>query len=126
MSDPVFVFGSNLSGIHGRGAADFAFKNRGAVWGQGEGFQGNSYAIPTKGELNSLTGRFPILPLPTIMAHVAAFLMFARSRQDLKFQLTPIGCGFAGYSYQAIAPMFEASPSNVILPHEFQQVIGGR
>lgn len=126
MTTPVFVFGSNLSGIHGKGAANHAFINHMAIWGQGEGLQGNSYAIPTKGKLSPLTKRFPRLPLEVIAAHVAVFKMFARSRPDLTFNVTKIGCGLAGYTYREIAPMFELSPENVNLPEEFQQVLGGR
>jgi len=121
---PVFVFGSNLDGYHGKGAAEFALKRRGAIMGQGEGHQGNSYAIPTKGNLNAFR-RFPILPLQTIMAHVAVFLMYARSRSDLTFQVTPIGCGLAGYTPEAIAPMFENRPDNVLIPEPFMDALYG-
>lgn len=126
MSDPVFVFGSNLSGIHGKGAAEYAYAHKGAVWGQGEGYQGNSYAIPTKSHASALTGRFKTLSLPEINEHVESFLQFARDRSDLLFQLTPIGCGLGRYTFEAIAPMFADAPSNVIIPWQFQQVLGGQ
>lgn len=122
----IMVFGSNLEGFHGRGAALDAGNRYGAIMGQGEGLQGNSYAIPTKGKLNQLTRRFSRLELWQIAAHVAAFKMFARSRPDLNFKVTKIGCGLAGHTYANIAPMFEGSPANVHLPIEFQQVIGSR
>lgn len=122
----IFVFGSNLEGFHGKGAAKEAHEQHGAVMGRGEGLQGNSYAIPTKGHLNQLTRRFNRLELWQIAAHVAAFKMFAWSRPDLTFNVTKIGCGLAGYTYAQIAPMFEGISPNVRLPHEFQQVIGGR
>lgn len=125
MSKEIFVFGSNLDGVHGAGAAKRAYEHHGAIWGQGEGIMGDSYAIPTKGSLNSLTGRLSQLPLWQVEAHVAVFKMFAHSRPDLTFVLTPIGCGLAGRRYRDIAPMFKGSPSNVRLPHEFQQVLGG-
>jgi len=121
----IFVFGSNRAGFHGRGAAKEALDQHGAIMGQGEGLQGNSYAIPTKGYINSLTGRFSRLQLWEIEAHVAAFKMFAASRPDLTFRVTKIGCGYAGYTFKQIAPMFKGSQPNVKLPIEFQQVIGG-
>lgn len=121
---PIFVFGSNLSGLHGRGAAEFARTHRGAVMGQAQGLQGNSYAIPTKGEWSKLSHRFPVLPLTTIQQHVETFIEFARSNPMLRFQLTPIGCGLAGYQHEQIAPMFRDAPLNVLLPHEFKRVLG--
>lgn len=122
----IFVFGSNRAGYHGKAAAKEALDHHGAVLGCGEGLQGNSYAIPTKGTLNQLTRRFSRLQLWEIEAHVAVFKMLARSRPDLTFNVTRIGCGLAGYRYVDIAPMFKGSPTNVKLPIEFQQVIGGR
>ncbi len=116
MSNAIFVFGSNLAGRHGKGAALFALKNRGAIKGQGRGHQGDSYAIPTKGyELNTL-------PLDQIRHHVAEFLAYARQHPELDFQLSAIGCGLAGYQPSDIGPMFLNSPPNVILPDEFQAV----
>ena len=114
MTEPVFVFGSNLAGRHGKGAALWARQHRGAVYGQGIGLQGNSYAIPSKDE------RLRTLPLDAIAQHVREFLAFARSRPDLTFQLTPIGCGLAGYSRSQIEPMFEGAPGNVLWPPEWR------
>lgn len=117
MSDPIFVFGSNLAGRHGRGAALWARQNRGAIYGRGWGRQGNSYAIPTKDrDLQTLS-------LAAIENCVGEFLGYARERTDLTFQLTPIGCGLAGYKPDQIAPMFADAPPNVILPPEFEAVI---
>jgi|GEM_PF-1410731 len=114
MSVPVFVFGSNLAGRHGAGAALFAKRHRGAIYGQGVGRQGNSYAIPTK------DARLRTLPLSTIaFPYVWAFLEYARMHPRTTFQLTPIGCGLAGYKPEQIAPMFKDAPPNVILPAEF-------
>ncbi len=116
----IFVFGSNLRGAHGKGAALFAKKNHGAIYGQGRGLQGNSYAIPTKDHnLNTL-------PLNEISFFVKTFLLFAEENSDMIFNVTPIGCGLAGYRYSDIAPMFKNCPANVRLPIEFQQVIGGQ
>lgn len=114
---PVFVFGSNLAGRHGKGAALWALRNRGAIYGQGEGRQGQSYAIPTK-ERNLRT-----LPLGSIASAVARFLDYARGHPLERFQLTPIGCGLAGYSPAQIAPMFRGAPANVHLPPEFAAVL---
>ncbi|MDI1266811.1 MAG: hypothetical protein PS018_26460 [bacterium] len=117
MTEPVFVFGSNLAGRHGRGAALWARQHRGAVYGIGVGMQGNSYAIPTKDR------DIRTLPLGDIAEYVAIFLKFARSRDDLQFQLTPIGCGLAGYKPDQIAPMFRETPANVMLPNEFAALL---
>lgn len=115
--DPVFVFGSNLAGRHGKGAAKWAAQHRGAVYGVGEGFRGNSYAIPTK-DIAIKT-----LPLDRIAFYVDRFKQFAAANSDMIFQLTPIGCGLAGYKPEQIAPMFDDAPPNVILPDEFTAVI---
>jgi hypothetical protein len=113
MSDPVFVFGSNLAGRHGKGAALWALQHRGAVYGVGEGRMGNSYAIPTK------DGSLRTLALDEIRRHVRNFLVYAETHQNEEFQLTPIGCGLAGYSPADIAPMFVDAPANVKRPVEF-------
>ncbi|ATS92109.1 hypothetical protein HMSP1_64 [Sinorhizobium phage HMSP1-Susan] len=110
----IFVFGSNLAGRHGKGAALHARQQWGAIYGQGFGLQGRSYAIPTK-DANLRT-----LPLDTIAVYVAMFLEFALSRPDLTFKVTAIGCGLAGYKPHQIAWMFDLPcPRNVILPPEF-------
>lgn len=110
----IFVFGSNLAGRHGMGAALFARQKYGAIYGQGEGLQGNSYAIPTKDE------NIKTLSLPRIGTFIANFVSFARSRPDLVFEVTKIGCGLAGYSEDDIRPLFVLHigglPSNVRLP----------
>ena len=116
-SIPIFVFGSNLAGRHGKGAALWARQHRGAIYGQGVGPQGDAYAIPTK------DGHLQVLPLSTIQTHVAAFLDYAHQRPSLTFQLTPIGCGLAGYRFDEIAPMFAEAPANVQLPDEFAAVL---
>lgn len=113
MPEPVFVFGSNLAGRHGKGAALWARQHRGAVYGQGYGRQGNSYAIPTK------SAELRTLPLDVVATHVAIFLVYAAAHPATQFQLTPIGCGLAGYKPEQIAPMFAGAPPNVALPPEF-------
>jgi hypothetical protein len=115
----VFVFGSNLAGRHGKGAALWARQHRGAIYGQGVGRQGNAYAIPTKGH------DLRVLPLSAIQPYVTAFLDYARQHPDTIFELTPIGCGLAGYHPEQIAPMFSDAPSNVQMPDAFSAVLGG-
>lgn len=83
----IFVFGSNLAGRHGKGAASFAMERYGAIYGQGVGLQGQSYAIPTK------DGNLKPLPLGEIEKYVIRFLDFAREHPELDFQLTAIGTG---------------------------------
>lgn len=109
------VFGSNLAGIHGKGAALFARQHHGAELGVGQGPTGNAYAIPTKDR------SIRTLPVFAIRAYVAAFLEYARSRPDLRFQVTRIGCGLAGYSDAEIAPLFHGSPGNCVLPEGWRQ-----
>lgn len=104
----IFVFGSNLNGTHGKGAAWTAKRYYGAKQGLGVGFSGRLYAIPTKDK------RLKVLPLSKIKDYVDAFIEFAINRPDLKFFITPIGTGLAGYSDEDIAPMFL---SCLILPN---------
>jgi len=117
MPREIFVFGSNLAGRHGKGAALAALKEHGAIYGQGFGLQGNSYAIPTKDE------RLRVLPLYAICDYVDQFVQFADERGDLTFRLTPIGCGLAGYKPEQIAPFFRDAPANVILPKVFRDCL---
>lgn len=110
MKKEIFVFGSNLAGRHGAGAAKFAVENHGAVYGQGVGLQGNSYGIPTK-DWNIKT-----LSLEEIKTFVLDFILFAKTNQDLMFNVTRIGCGLAGYTDEQISPMFKDAPENCNLP----------
>ena len=103
----VFVFGSNLNGWHGAGAAREARELYGAKWGQGIGPQGSSYAIPTKGRLLNT------LPLEIIQIHIDYFLVYAKEHPDVMFFVTRVGCGLAGYKDEEIAPMFKNAPDNV-------------
>jgi hypothetical protein len=118
MTRPIFVFGSNTSGRHGKGAALHARRHCGARYGQGEGLQGSSYAIPTKDD------DLRTLPLARIKASVDRFLAFARANPMMTFEVTPIGCGLAGYEPEQIAPMFRNPPINVFLPVVFNEVLG--
>lgn len=112
--DEIFVFGSNLAGRHGKGAALDAARRFGAESGVGEGLTGRCYAIPTKDY------RIKARPLIHIENSVRTFLKVAASMPDKKFIITPIGCGLAGYTPAEIAPMFKDAPSNCILPDEFK------
>ena len=97
----IFVFGSNLSGIHGAGAAKFAAVHKGAIYGIGEGMQGASYGLPTKG-LN-----ISFMPLKDIQRHVNNFIAYSALHKELSFQVTQVGCGLSGFKPSDIAPMFE-------------------
>lgn len=121
MTDPVFVFGSNRQGRHGAGAAHFALMSRGAVYGQSTGMQGNSYAIITK----ELRDYYPPVSFQEVEQGVRKFLKFARKHPDLQFQVTPIGCGLAGFKPEQIAPLFKKRLPNVLLPKEFIKVLEG-
>ena len=112
----VFVFGSNLAGRHGKGAALYAAKNCGAVYGQGIGRQGDSYAIPTK------DSKLAPLPVYIIKRHVDDFIEYAWSNPTTMFRLTAIGCGLAGYKAEDIAPLFKYAPRNVQKPIEFSLI----
>lgn len=113
----IFVFGSNLAGRHGKGAALHARQHWGAVNGIGQGRQGQSFAIPTK------DSKLRTLPLERIGLEVDNFLSYARNHPDLRFFVTPIGTGLAGYTYEQIAPMFKRSPRNLWLPVGFERII---
>ena len=102
-----FVFGSNEAGRHGKGAALTAKNCFGAVYGQGHGEQGKSYAIGTKdASLRSL-------PLDEIRGNVRIFLQHAKNHPHKIFAVSRVGCGLAGYRDEEIAPMFKGNPSNV-------------
>lgn len=109
-SDEVFVFGSNLAGMHGGGAAYIAFKQFGAVMGCGVGLRGQSYAIPT------MQGG-----VETIKPYVDDFIAFAKEHPELFFYVTRIGCGIAGFRDKEKAPLFAKAVGleNVCLPKSF-------
>lgn len=110
----IFVFGSNLAGLHSGGAARTAYRKFGAIWRQGSGLQGNSYAIPT------MQGG-----VETIQPYIDEFIEFTKDHPDLIFYVTKIGCGIAGFSIDEIAPLFEKAVNlpNIRLPKEFVDVI---
>ncbi len=110
----IFVFGSNLEGMHGGGAARTAVEHFGAIWGQGVGLQGNSYGIPT------MQGG-----VETIKPYVDEFIEFAKQRRDLFFYVTKIGCGIAGFKEEEIAPLFAEAlnEENIALPKSFVELL---
>lgn len=112
----IFVFGSNLAGAHGGGAARLAYNRFGAIWGQGVGLQGQSYGIPT------MHGG-----VEAIKPYVDEFIRFAKEHPELKFLVTKIGCGIAGFTIEEIAPLFREAidVENVILPEDFVEVLYG-
>ena len=114
-SNEVFVFGSNLAGMHGGGAARIAHLYFGAVMGNGDGIQGQSYAIPT------MQGG-----VDTIRPYVDKFITYAKQHPDRHFLVTRIGCGIAGFSPDEIAPLFAeaAAVENISLPDDFWEEIG--
>ena len=103
----IFVFGSNGFGAHNGGAAAMAVAKFGAIYGQAEGLQGQSYAI------NTMDG------FEVMAEQVARFIEFAREHPELTFLVTEIGCGIAGYSPEEVAPLFKDAPENVVLPESF-------
>jgi hypothetical protein len=125
MKQVIFVFGSNLAGRHGKGAAEYAKKHCGAIPGQGEGLQGQSYAIPTKDGRNGkyLGAPSQTLSLARIRTHVNTFIDFAINNPQMLFHVTPIGCGLAGYKHAQIAPLFLNAPENCLLPPEFTAIL---
>ena len=110
----IFVFGSNLSGHHGGGAALLAMNKWGAIWGQGVGLQGQTYGIPT------MQGG-----VETIRPYVDEFIQFANKHPEMTFLVTEIGCGIAGFTPQEIAPLFaKATPTeNIHLPQRFWDLL---
>ena len=113
--DEVFVFGSNLAGSHGGGAAYVAWRKFGAIMGQGVGLQGQSYGIPT------MQGG-----VETIRPYVDDFITFAKAHPELYFYVTRIGCGIAGFRDEEIAPLFRDAVRvpNIRLPESFWNLIG--
>ena len=112
--DEIFVFGSNLAGHHMGGAARVANMKFGAEWGVGVGLTGQSYAIPT------MQGG-----VETIRPYVDEFIEFANQHQNMKFLVTRIGCGIAGFKDEEIAPLFRkaVSVSNIYLPQKFYDIL---
>lgn len=113
----IFVFGSNQAGRHGKGSAKEALNRFGAVYGQAEGRQGQSYGIPTKDRF------IQTLPLAKIRPGVDRFLAYARSMPQETFKVVNVGCMLAGYRPEEIAPMFQGAPANCFFSEEFASVL---
>lgn len=105
----IFVFGSNAAGAHGGGAARFAHDRFGAVWGQAEGLQGRSYGIDT------MSG------LEVFEEQARRFVAFAAEHPELRFLVTEVGCGIAGYRPAQVAGFFAGAGDNVVLPESFRR-----
>ena len=114
----IFVFGSNLAGVHGAGAARYARLHHGAIMRQGVGLQGQSYGIPTK-DLNINT-----LPLEEIAKHVTRFIKFAKEHPEMTFNVTRIGCGLAKLDYNSMASLFKDAPDNCLFDEQWRQYLG--
>lgn len=104
----IFVFGSNLSGVHGAGAAKFASLKHGAVMGTGEGPTGNSYALPTKDK------NIETRTLEEVRKSVDTFIQYATAHPEDTYRITRIGCGLAGFADDEIAPLFANVPENCL------------
>lgn len=117
----IFVFGSNEGGRHGRGAAKAAL-GFGAIYGQAEGLQGKTYAIPTVDRTVTRT-----LAINEIKPYVDRFIIFAKEHPDLTFLVTEIGCGLAGLKPKQVAPLFKdaVEVSNIYLPERFWHKLNG-
>lgn len=116
----IFVFGSNLAGRHGAGAALAAYNHFGAKHGKGIGLQGQSYAIPTKDEV------LRTMLLMSVKHHVTTFLAYAKSHPNTQFFITRIGCGLAGFKDADIAPMFAPMLKNCNYPESWALYLTGR
>ena len=117
MSD-IFVFGSNLAGIHGAGAARHAWEKHGAIYGDGIGRHGDSYAIPTK------DAKIRSMRLDEIQEYVNEFSEYAFRHPELTFKVTQIGCGLAGFTARQIAPMFRNAPKNCQFDTDWRKYLG--
>lgn len=115
MKKEIFVFESNLDGRHSKGTALTAYRHHGAIYGQGYGIQGNSFAIPTKEDAK-------VLSLTKIKGYVDSFIKFARLNSDMVFNVTRVGCGLAGYDDTDTAFLFKDAPANCILPAGWRNI----
>jgi hypothetical protein len=117
----VFVFGANLRGVHGKGAAKVAHVNFGAEYGVGEGRTGDAYAIPTK----SAPTMKPEdrLPLDRVQQSVQRFLEHAQEHPAERFFVTRVGCVLAGFKDEEIAPLFADAPENCCLPEDWREYV---
>ena len=120
----VFVFGSNEKGIHGGGAAAYAVRAHGAIYGQGVGIQGNSYAIPTCTKPVHIVA--DTLPLAKVRMYVTDFIKYAKDHPADEFQVTQVGCGLAGHVKEDIAPLFEDAPPNCQFDIAWKELLPNR
>lgn len=116
--DMIFVFGSNKSGIHGAGAARYAYERLGAEWGVGEGPTGKCYALPTKGK------KIEFIPIGEVEDAVIAFLHYARKKSNQQFKVTAVGCGLGGFKHEQIAPFFRYASSNCYFDEVWRPYLG--
>lgn len=116
----IFVFGSNLAGRHGAGAAKFAAQKHGAEYGVGFGVTGNCYAIPTKDK------HLNVLPLDVVELYVNSFLAHAKLKSQTDFQVTQIGCGLAGFKSSQIAPLFSNATDNCYFDTAWEEWLPGK
>lgn len=119
VDDEIFVFGSNVQGFHGLGAAKLAAQQYGAVERVGHGLQGQSYAVATR-YWDFSSRRMMTLSLDVIKNHVDKFVKFTKDNPHLKFWVSGVGCGYAGYRASDIAPMFKEA-INCSFPHTWEQ-----
>lgn len=112
-----FVFGSNESGHHGAGAAKYARTQKGAIYGIGQGPQGDCYALPT------MDWKIRMLPLEVIQHYVNRFIVFARYHPDILFQVTAVGCGLGGHNAKDIAPLFKYAPDNCLFDESWAEFL---
>lgn len=118
MTKKIMVFGSNEAGIHGAGAAKYAYEKKGARWGFSYGHVGDSFAIPTKNR------DIETIKLEQIAQYVQGFLAYAKGHRKLTFQVTCIGCGLAGLKHEQIAPMFKGAPTNCQFDEKWKEFLG--
>lgn len=121
----IWVFGSNLAGRHGKGAALVARQTFGARYGVGAGATGRAYAIPTKNGRDGASLRDPaaVLPMEVIAEHVRRFIEYAEANPGLRFTVTRVGCGESGFSDKEMAPLFAAAPSNCTFAHAWREYL---
>lgn len=113
----IFVFGSNLAGVHGAGAARVALLKHSAKMGIGVGITGYSYALPTKDE------NIETRSLPEVKNSVEEFLSYAANHSENDFQVTRIGCGLAGFTDAEIAPLFADAPANCLFDEAWKEFL---
>lgn len=118
MAKEILVFGSNEAGIHGAGAARYAYQKEGARYGKGYGHHGNSWAIPTK-DID-----IGPMPLSRVNDYVRGFIAYAQGHRKLNFKVTCIGCGLAGFTHAEIAPLFKDAPKNCSFDELWKPYLG--